>query len=746
MIELAWRKRNKSKITVCSEAMYVDIETSHNADYSKTWLVTCQVKFAGQYEVLRTPSAFIEYLKDKIDRYHLSENRKIFVYIHNQSFDMSYLLPWIQKSLPGYKNRSGLYDGRNRIITYSQGCFEFRCTYLLSSASLENWGKEMNAAHKKKVGLYDYDKVLYQDSVIDSDSEAYDMYDILCMEDCLRAQLKAYNDTLCSIPITSTGYIRRILRNSCKADASYRTNVFLKTRINAECFDICIQSYAGGYTHQNRFYKGVTVQPAKKLKVKGHWKLKHRDFRSHYPTQIRKYMMPWGSACLYYTKTDYAAYINEHGHDITLSDLFALYPDYTTISVVRFKDMRLRDYDITMPFMQISKMHDKSSGIKYRNDNGRLISCTGEFTMYVDNLTLEILSKQYTFDYNIVKVYRFKNTKCPEAIAKVIDDLFKKKSDYKIEYHHCRDNYGENDQRTIDALFNLNQTKKLLNAIYGCMATSPVRDESDIDYLAYYDGDIADPYTSISCSTLEEKQEKLDKYYNSKNSFLPYQVGVMTTALARYELFEYIEAIGYENCLYCDTDSIFYISDEEIESRVESLNAEKHKTAPYIIDSKGNKVYYDVFEEEPDLQAFRGLHSKCYASITYNEKLGKNELAATIAGVPRRTIIAMDGDEPIYLTREEELAGITIKKKLEGKDSYDPFKAIENLHVDFKFTVNTGFTAKYLIDTPHVEVIDGHVTELAGGCIIRKLPEKYIHDKNYWEYNFEFSPFYIEGE
>ena len=167
MIELAWRKRNRSKITVCSEAMYVDIETSHNADYTKTWLVTCQVKFAGLYEVLRTPSAFIEYLKDKIDRYNLSENRKIFVYIHNQSYDMSYLLPWIQKSLPGYKNRSGLYDGRNRIITYSQGCFEFRCSYLLSSASLENWGKEMNAEHKKKVGLYDYDKLIFQDSELD---------------------------------------------------------------------------------------------------------------------------------------------------------------------------------------------------------------------------------------------------------------------------------------------------------------------------------------------------------------------------------------------------------------------------------------------------------------------------------------------------------------------------------------------------------------------------------------------------
>ena len=119
----------------------------------------------------------------------------------------------------------------------------------------------------------------------------------------------------------------------------------------------------------------------------------------------------------------------------------------------------------------------------------------------------------------------------------------------------CRKKHGEFAEETIDALFKLNQTKKLLNAIYGCMATAPVRTEDDVDYISYYNGDIEDPYTSKRANTLEEKQEQLDKYYNSRNSFLPYQCGVMVTSLARYELYEYIKAIGYEYILYCDTDS-----------------------------------------------------------------------------------------------------------------------------------------------------------------------------------------------
>ena len=81
-----------------------------------------------------------------------------------------------------------------------------------------------------------------------------------------------------------------------------------------------------------------------------------------------------------------------------------MYPDYTTIATIRVTDMRLRDYDCTMPFMQISKIMEKSPGFKLKNDNGRLIKSTGSFTMHVDNLTLQTLVKQYTFGCEIIKV------------------------------------------------------------------------------------------------------------------------------------------------------------------------------------------------------------------------------------------------------------------------------------------------------------------------------------------------------
>lgn len=748
MIEIYWRQRQKSKYTVCSEPILADIETAHDKDYTHTWMVTCQLRFAGSYKVVRTPSEFIEYLKDMIDTFSLDESRRVYCYFHNLSFDFSYLLPWVQLYLPGYENRSGIYDGRNRVITYTQGAFEFRCSYLLSACSLERWCEEMNAAHKKKVGLYDYNKELFQDSEIDDESAIYDEYDVLSMDDCLRAQMEAYNDTTATIPLTSTAYIRRILRKSCQYDPDYRNDVFLRSMIDAQCNNILLMSYAGGYTHENRYFKGKTIRAG----VLNEWKskrltldmrgkkLKHRDFRSHYPTQFDG-LLPWGRADYFYSYEERDKYETIYNHKLRIEDLIKMYPEYTTVSMIRIKDMRLKSEGITMPFMQISKMHNMSPGFRYENDNGRALRTDGEFTTYIDNLTLKIINEQYKFSYVILKVYRFENTECPKAIKSVIDDLFKKKSDYKILYGKCRKEYGEFDERTITALFNLNQSKKLLNAIYGCCSTAIVRSKDDMDWLTYYNGEVDDPYISIKPETLEEKQEKISKYYNSRNSFLPYQVGISVCAAARYELYEYIKTIGYENCLYADTDSLFYISDDEVEMRVEALNEEKHKTAGHITNSEGVDVYYNVFEEEPELKAFRGLHSKCYAVIDKDE-----ELVATIAGVPRRTIIGMQGEEPIYLTREEELAGITKEDKLAGRDKFDPYKAIDNLEVGQKFYVNSGVTAKYVREKyPGVIEVDGHLVETSGGCIIKRVEYKEIRDPNNPDYDAIFSDLYMDG-
>ena len=746
--------KRRSKISYCDQPVFLDCETSWNHDDKdpKCWIVSIQVWFDGYYHLFRTPEELMNWYLEKIDQMHLSDERVLLTYIHNASYDLAYLGPYIQKYLPGKDNRKGLYDGEHKIIYYQQGPLEFKCTYLLSGQSLEKWSKEMQVEHQKQVGLYDYERIIYQDSEIDEQSQIYDKYDVLAMQESFDKQLSAHDDIITTVPLTSTGYPRRRLREACNSE-DYRHKYFYDNRIDAHTLLFCLHSYAGGYTHNNRWLKSKVIKVEDlKEKYGPDVTIGHGDFRSHYPTQLRTYPMGWGRSSVYYHITEHEAYRKQHGHNINIDDICGMYPEYTSISHIRFYHMSLKDKSISMPFMQFAKITTSQKLIKdgsgnwvnaYRNgvperarlhlDNGRVLAMvdneevSGWFECFLDNRTLKIIQKQYNIKYKVIEVIRFKTSKIPEEVAGVIDEFFKAKSDYKIIHKKYEKEYGEFDERTLEAAFRLLMSKKSVNGLYGVFATFPLRPEIDLDF-----DRMDEPFKVIKSMNPEDYEEGLNEYYSHRSNFIHYPIGCETTAAARYELWEYMEVIGYENILYCDTDSIFYIKTPEIQSRIDALNAEKRKSAPFITDLNGNKVYYDVFESEQDLLAFKGLHSKCYAYVTEKE-----ELKAVIAGVPERTVIGLDQDnKPIYLFREEELAGITKEQRLKDplRKKYfikDPYAALENLHDDFKFKINSGVTARYITEEPHKEIINGHEVSTAGGCIIRRLDDKMVHD---WEF------------
>lgn len=717
---MAYWKRKYRKFLTLSEPIILDIETSWNHDYDSPlcWMVSAQVFFNGEYHLYRKPSELMQFYLDLYNEWNLSPNEKVITYIHNASFDLSYLLPYIQRDLPDKDQRTGIFDGEHKIKMYRQGCFEFRCSLMLSATSLEKWGRELNIAHPKKVGLYDYNKILYQDSELSADEQDYDKYDVLSLYECLAAQMDKNNDDITSIPLTSTGYIRRMLRQACYQDKYYRQDYFINNRITDPKHYKCLtNSFAGGYTHGNRLKKSQLhiVDPNNK-KIKG----KHRDFRSHYPTQIMVNGLPYGKCETWFDLED-PGYVKLFNGAPTIDDILALSPEYSTVSEIIITGMHLKDNNITMPFMQVSKMFNQEN-VKKVADNGRLLHMyRGSFVTYVDNYTLKILHEQYHIKPLVKYVMRIKNKPVPKPIADVINKLFADKSTLKILHQDAVAKYGETSTEAFDANYNLIQCKKLLNAIYGCMVMNPLRPELDIDY------ESDKPMKIIrNIHTDQDIVDGLDEYYKGRNNFLPYQAGCFVTAAARYELYEYIKTIGYENIYYCDTDSIFYESTPEIEKKVEALNREKHKKAPYVKDISGKKIYYDVFEEEPDFKAIKYLHSKCYGIVN-----DQDELVITVAGIPSRTLIKMGRNgKPLYLTREEELAGITPKAKIHkpGIKIKDPYAALDKLDEAFIFHTNTGTSCRYTTGKPQIINIDGHEIETAGGAIIKTLENKIIHD------------------
>lgn len=704
----------------CLEPMFVDIETANNHAEEpsdlRTWIVSIQVLFNNEYHLFRYPEDFVKYLRKLYYKLGLKPyddtEKKLIIYIHNLSYDMSYLYPYLL-DLPGIDKDAkyqGIIEAPNKFLSLVFGSFEFRCSYRLSGMSLEKWSKEMNAEHIKKVGMYDYDKVLYQDSDLSEDEQDYDKFDVYSMRDCLYKQMAYYGDDITSIPLTKTGYIRRTLRKSCFNDPHYKKKYFWDNKLSAVNYEYCLKSFSGGYTHNNRFWRDTLIEagktyeyiPGSGIYIKGD-KIKHRDFKSHYPTQQTCYKrFPIGRPQhIYDCSTMPFVY--------TVEEILAEAEEFTHFVKLLITDCSLRDPYCSMPFMQLSKCYQANFNNKIV-DNGRIIKASGSFIMYVDTLTLQILAEQYTMECAVLDVYRMKNGPLPDCIIKVVDKYFKGKSDKKALVHQLTEEFGKLDPKTVEAEFDLMQEKAGLNSIYGCTVQQALKDVFQIDDNMNFS--YKTKYISEG-----EVEEGLESYYSGKNNFLAYQLGCVVTSLARFELYQFIKLIGYEFVLYSDTDSLFYISTPEIEKRIEAKNKELRETAHFVELENGKREYYNEFTEEPDCLAFKGLHSKCYGVVT------SKGLEITIAGVPARTIIGMEGDKPIYYTREEELAG----------SENDPIRALDHLTDNFTFKVNTGICALYIgalgyktERKPEVIMIDGHEIHTAGGCVLNKLDTKTV--------------------
>lgn len=212
-----------------------------------------------------------------------------------------------------------------------------------------------------------------------------------------------------------------------------------------------------------------------------------------------------------------------------------------------------------------------------------------------------------------------------------------------------------------------------------------------------------------------DKESALNKYYKSYNNFMPYQYSIYTTAHARDALYTMIECVGYDNFLYCDTDSVFYIETPENALRMEEYRQkciDKAIRGGAFVDDK----YLGEPTDEPKIRAFRALHSKCYAMEEMN-KDGEYELNVVIAGIPKKSIKWIDG-KPITKTNAQELANI------------------DNLNDGFTFSHCGGTRCVYNERDIAVVNINGHMTELASSAVIENIDKEisdtmYTNGKNY---------------
>ena len=640
-LEFMPKQRNKKVYLYASEFMTMDTETSHTE--TRSWIYQWAAKIAGVYVYGRKPSEIIELLELLKKRFQLNRMKSIICYFHNLSFDIQHLKWYLYQ----YDSKMHVLatDAHTYLIADVEG-FRFICSWKLSNLPLSLLAENYASIYRKAVGEIDYTVVRYQDSELTESDWFYMFSDVASQHDGIEGLIKANGyEYAFQAPYTSTGFVRTSCRKASEKALNWR-RIFRRSMLTLQQYKLCRQAFMGGLTICSWKYAGQTVRGD----------LGHKDFTSSYPARQMLDYFPKGSPVWY-------------GEIKRETELAALLKNYCCVFVLRLFDVEIKA-GITAPCIPSSKCFYLSK--EKLKVNGKIVVAK-ELAIVVTEIDYKWIMKQYDFSKKeIDKMLIFQRGEIPKWLKRKIMDYYEKKCTLKHS----------------DPLLYM-ASKAAVNGIYGMTATALIRQKFK-----------PDSELILKADDINEETE-LSKFYNSRNSFLPYQYGVYTTAWARDALLTMIECVGYDNFLYCDTDSVFYIKTEEGERRLNEYNESIKQRAISAGAYIGNNILGYATDEKP-LSAFRALHSKCYAMIE------EGQLKVTIAGITKRATKWING-KPVTMTNSEELGNI------------------DNLEDGFIFRHNGGTRAIYIEGEPRTETINGHETELSSGVIIEQI-EKEISD------------------
>ena len=541
-------------------------------------------QFCFEDEVVfgRTWEEFVLLMESLEKNLNLSLKNRLVVWVHSLSFEWQFMRNFLE-----FEEGFFLEERKPAKILTKSG-IEFRCSYALSNMSLSKFCKnEEGVIHYKLDGEeYDYNQFRLPTTPLSEYEQGYCYNDVRGLCECIRSRLK--HDTLASIPLTSTGYVRRELRLNVRKNPKNRKN-FINAQLDEHLYTLCREAFRGGDTHAN-------AARADEININA-W---GEDIKSSYPAQM---IIQSGYPFSAFAKMSVSYYLN---NDMS---------EYALIMKVAFFNIRYNyksPYYCGMPYIALAKCNKFSA--EKNIDNGRVIFAEA-LELTITNIDLDIIMKEYIFDdMRIGEIWAATTSHLSKEIRSTVMDYFRAKTlldgDDSKKYEYAK-------------------AKARLNSIYGCMVMKI--DQSMIHW---------DPVKKIYTDDTPDVAEALAKYYKSRNNFLSYQQGLFITAFARKQLREMLWTVG-KDAIYCDTDSIKGVGDHIKDFELENIKRKKmaEEAGAYAEDRNGVPFYLGLWENEtkPKEEGGKGLYSefKTLGSKKYVYKQG-DKIVSTIAGVSKK--------------------------------------------------------------------------------------------------------------
>lgn len=507
---------------------------------------------------------------------YMDDKTRMVTYVHNLSYEFQFL----RGIIPFGSNDVFCVDNRQPLKAVSRG-IEFRCSYKLSNMSLRKFAESEHCTNLKTE--LNYMEKRYSYTELSSGEIEYCINDVICLCEAVIRKMQHDNDTLYTIPLTSTGYVRR----EVKKVVTGRPQLLKKIREmypDRDVYNMLKQAFRGGNTHANRYYADTIIDN------KYYGMVHSADRSSSYPAVICNNLYPM------------SVFESIENPDIKKIYHYIYDLNRAVLMTIGIYDLRLNDISWGCPYISRSKCSTVSNGVF---DNGRVLSAD-YVELTITDVDFKIIQEEYKGDFIILKASSAKYGKLPQCIIDTV-----------IKYYR-----GKTELKGVDGQeYFYMKSKNLLNSIYGMMVQDPAK-----DLILFEHGDerhVESGYAYEGKGT----PEILEKA--RKKAFLNYAWGVWVTAWARYELERGIEIASADGCqfLYCDTDSVKYIGDADFSKYNAEKIEESKASGSYATDPKGTTHYMGVFESEHDMHNFKTLGAKKYA---YTDDKGFH---ITVAGV-----------------------------------------------------------------------------------------------------------------
>lgn len=493
-----------------------------------------------------------QYFVHALDDYLEDCGAKLVVYVHNLSYEFQFL-----RTLFEFSSDDVFCMKPHKILTAKSGNLEYRCSYIHSNMSLAEYTKKMKVFHVKQSGEeFDYSIQRYPWTPLSATEKRYIINDVLGLVEALKAEMELEGDDLYSIPLTSTGYVRR---DAKKAMTKFPRDTIAAMLPDWHIYSLARDAFRGGNCHANRYYSGALLKDV--------WS---DDRSSSYPdTQVNDIfpMTPF-----------------EVRGEVPSARLekWIFQREKAVLFRAVFVNIRLKDIYWGCPYLSFSKCRGVSDPIL---DNGRILQAESLETALTD-VDYRIILEEYEWDQMIVIDSAVAGYgRLPEPLLEVTRNYYRMKTALK-------DVEGQEVYYT--------KAKNKLNSIYGMSAQDPVKPRILLQDGVYKVADTKTPEEILISGR--------------KRQFMPYQWGVWVTAWARYRLEEGICLAG-EDFVYCDTDSVKHLEKLDWGPYNKERMAQSQKNGAWADDRHGVRHYMGVYESEGSSELFRTWGAKKYAYV-----------------------------------------------------------------------------------------------------------------------------------